>query len=411
MAAHDLSHLSDEELLQMYKEHPDNVVQNSPVANESQEEPSFLKSVGQGYGNYVKGVFKGGGQALGDMGASVGNLGISGIEKALGKHLPHIPHPHLLEEKESPGLGESIGQKVGGLVPYLIPGLSGYKAASLAPNLISKLLAGAGTGAAAGYATNEDNRNLGALAGAAGGAAGVGVPAAFKAANALRSKNIAASVIKTKKGLEHSYGMDFEKTLGAAEDAGVNRFIGPQKGNIPLLKKGGDSDLVYALEKYNKEPTIRTAHDAQKDLNKYISSLMDAKKGTLESDALKEANKLKNRILGKIHESLQKTKSPHLADEYHNLRMGYKEDLGPYLDSETIQQLEKGKIRPGKFANKLLEEEEFITKKGMHHKDLLKREKVNAFTGSHIGKGILGGVGAIGGGLLPYEISKLLGLI
>lgn len=409
MASHDFSHLSNEELLRMYQEHPDNSAPNKSIENEAQD-PSLLKNLAQGYGNYVKGVVKGGSQALGDIGASVGNLGISGIEKALGKHFPRIPHPHLLEG-ESPALGESIGQKVGGLTPYLIPGLSGYKAASLAPNLISKFLAGTGTGAAAGYATNEDNRNLGALTGAIGGAVGVGVPAAFKMANALRSKNIASNVIKTKKALEHSYGINFEKTLNKAEDAGVNRFIYPQKGNISLLKKGGDSKLVYALEKYNKDPTIRTAHDAQKDLNKYITSLMGTKKGTLESDALKEATKLKNRILGKIHESLQKTQSPHLADEYHNLRMGYKEDLGPYLQSKTIQQLEKGKIRPGKFANKLLEEEEFIAKKSKNHPDLLRREKVNAFTGSKIGQGILGGAGAIGGGLLPYEISKLLGLI
>lgn len=168
MKKFDYSKLSDEELMQLA----------SKFENEEKEEQSnLLQQALQGYGHYAKGVFKGGSQALGDIGASVGNLGISGLEKISGREIPHIPHPHLTDE--SSGIAESIGQHAGGLLPMVLPGLGGAGAAGLlgkeAP-LIAKLLAGGAGGAAAGYASNEENRPMGAALGALGGVVGAGYP-------------------------------------------------------------------------------------------------------------------------------------------------------------------------------------------------------------------------------------------
>ena len=166
----DYSKLSNEELMKM--------VNSSPSQESQSEEPGIFQSALQGYGNYAKGVAKGGGQALGDIGASIINWPLAGIEKGTGHKMPRVPHPHLLEGNPH-SLAESIGQTVGGLLPMVLPGAGGAGAARMlgegAP-AIARLLAGAGGGALTGAASSEGNRGEGALLGGLGGAIGAGIP-------------------------------------------------------------------------------------------------------------------------------------------------------------------------------------------------------------------------------------------
>jgi len=62
-------------------------------------------------------------------------------------------------------------------------------------------------------------------------------------------------------------------------------------------------------------------------------------------------------------------------------------------------------VRPGQFADKLLQEEDFLAQAGHKHPELITRERVKKVVKHPVTK--LGALTAAG--FLPYEIRKLLG--
>lgn len=551
MAKKDYSKYSDEELEKI-------AGGNQQPSND--EEPGFLKSLGHGYLNYAGGALRGMGQAVGDLGASALNAPISGMEYLSGHKIPHIPHPNLINEHPS-SFGESLGQNLGQLTGGLaLPGGAGMKAAQLAGKgyqalrageqlpLIGRLLAGGAGGATEGALGNEENRTLGAELGGLAGAAGHAIPSAINFAKSMSSKNIAKHVTDEVKRLNEHFNERFTSPLVAGEEAGANKFLRPLAGDIDLLKqagetglKKGEKKLTYALQKYNENPSLQNAHNAQRDLGKIERLHKGATPGTLEGDAYKEALMLKNRLLEKIKDAmtnaenktkyhefyhatnpenvndilgkglksskyeesfptltnhpevakaysarknfdepgeLMKIKIPeeklnkyihnehtnwatkanmprgyenaklygtkseipakyisHVKDEdlinpvkenmgkksdlwnkYQQAREDYSRDVVPYIESDAIRNLlGKNKsrtqtLRPQKFADKLLKEEEFITRSGENHPGLLRREKLNALKRNKLAHGVAIGAGGLAAGYLPYEISKLLGL-
>ena len=408
---------------------------NNQAQVQTQTEPGFFKSLGQGYLNYAGGAFRGMGQAIGDLGASVINAPISGIEYLSGHKLPHVPHPHFINENpESFGesLGQTLGQLSGGLA---FPGGAALKAAQLAGKgynairagkqlpLIGKLLAGSAGGAIEGGLGNEDDRILGAEIGALLGGAGQGAASAIKFSRGIKSKNIAKDVTRTYNNFEKNFEQRFVPSLIAGEEAGANKFLKPEKANLTILKKAGGTDkktgtkdLVYALEQYNINPTLTNAHYAQRDLNKLANFHKHSVEGTAERKAYTEALKLKNRLLQQISSAFEKSGTKLQGDDYSNARIDYAKEFGPYLNSKAIANL-LGKniqktqtLRPGKFADKLLEEENFLAQAGHKHPELLQREKTKKTLANSIVQKALGGAALVGGGFLPYQVAKLLGL-
>jgi hypothetical protein len=421
----DLSKYSNEELMKIAQGAQ---VQKSSMQSEpTQEEPGFFNKLGKGYLNYAGGALRGMGQAAGDFGASVANWPISGIERLTGAQLPHVPHPDLINK--NPGsLGESVGQALGQLTGAIaLPGGAGMKAAQLAGRgyeaaragsqlpLIGKLLAGGAGGALEGAAGNEENRGLGATIGSLGGAAGYAVPALYNFGKSLGSKSIAKNIQEEVSRIGQHFRERFDSHLLAGEEAGANDFLKSQKANIKLLKKAGEGKLVYGLEKFNESPTLTNAHRAQSDLNKIVSKLSRSREGTLEADAHEEALKLKNRLLKNISESFEKAGVKEHGAGYQQSRVDYANQAAPYLDSPTISGLlGKNKrgvqtVRPKEFADKLLEEEEFLAQAGKKHPDLLRREKYNRIKKNKLAQGAALGAGTLATGFLPYEIRKILG--
>lgn len=386
-----------------------------------QEHPGFLKSLGQGYLNYAGGALRGMGQAAGDLGASAINAPIQGLEYLSGHKIPHVPHPHLINE--NPGsFGESLGQGLGQVAGgFMLPGGAGLKAASLAGKgyqalragkelpLIGKLLAGMGGGAAEGALGNEGHRALGAELGGLLGGAGQGASSAINALRSMKSSNIAKHVSNEVQRINEHFNDRFEGALEAGEKAGANQFLKSESSNLQLLKKDGNAKNVYALEKFNQNPTLKGAHEAQRDLGKIERKYKNSQDNKQESDIYKAALKAKNRILQKISESFEKAGAKEHGDTYHGARAEYLQEAVPYIESPAVKGLLKGKggvqtVRPGEFADKLLKEEEFLARAGNKHPGLLKREKVKKITKhplAHVGVGL-----AIGS--LPYEIRRLL---
>jgi hypothetical protein len=393
------------------------------------EEPGFFKRLGRGYLNYAGGSLRGMGQAAGDLGASVLNAPIQLTEYLSGHQLPHVPHPHLINEHPE-SLGESIGQTLGQFSGgMMLPGGAGLKAAQLAGKgysalragkqlpLIGKLLAGGAGGAAEGALGNEDNRMLGAELGGILGGAGQGVSSAINAYKGVKSSNIAKQISNEMSRLNEHFSDRFTGHLNAGEEAGANKFLKAERGaKIPLLKKAGEGKLAYGLEKFNENPTLANAHKAQSDLNKIVTKYSRSKEGSLESDVHAEALKLKNRMLQKISEAFEKSGAKEHGAGYNQARVDYATEAAPYLNSPAIGGLlgrnKRGvqTVRPSQFADKLLQEEDFMAQASHKHPELLQREKLNKIKKSHLGHMIAAGVaGAAGSTLLPYEIRKLLG--
>ncbi len=410
MADKDYSKYSNEELLKIAQG------AGSQSSHEEEEQPGFFKRLGQGYLNYAGGALRGMGQGLGDLGASAINAPISGIEYLSGHKLPHVPHPHLLNEH--PGsFGESLGQTLG------LPGGAAIKGAQWANKgyqalragkelpLLGKLLAGSIGGAAEGALGNEGHRMLGAEVGGLLGGAGQGAMSAVKALRSMKSSNIAKHVSDEVNRINEHFQNKFENALIGGEEAGANKFLKGEKANLELLKKEGNAKHVYALEKFNQNPTLKGAHEAQRDLAKIERKYKNSQENKLESDIYKAALKSKNRVLQKISEAFEKSGAHEHGQNYHNARGEYLQEAVPYIESPAVRGL-LGRtkagvqtVRPGEFADKILKEEEFLARSGEKHPGLLKREKAKKITKhplAHLGAGV-----AIGS--LPYEIRKLLG--
>lgn len=408
--------MSDWELVE--EEHP-----------HAQETTGILNTIGKGYLNYAGGSLRGIGQGLGDFGASALNAPISIAEMLSGKKIPHVPHPHFLHENPD-SLGESIGQTVGQIgaglglpggaatkgVQLIGKGYSALRAGKELP-LVGKLLGAGISGAAEGALGNEENRMFGAGLGTLLGAGTQGVKSAYNLYKGIKSKNIAKGIAEEFERLGSHFNERFTEHLSAGEEAGANKFLRPERGaKVPLLKKAGEGKLAHGLEKFNENPTLGNAHKAQSDLNRIIAKYSRSKEGSLEADVYDEALKLKNRLLKNISEAFEKSGAKEHGLGYQQSRIDYAKEMAPYLDSKAIiGLLGKNKrgiqtIRPSQFADKLLQEEDFLAQAGHKHPDLLTREKINSLKKNHVaatlGAGLAGGAAAA---FLPYEIRRILG--
>lgn len=404
-------------------------------SEKQQETPGFFSNLGTGYLNYAGGALRGMGQTIGDLGASAINAPISGLEYLSGHKIPHIPHPNLINDNPA-SLGESIGQTLGQFTGGLaLPGGAGLKATQLVGKgysalragkqlpLIGKLLAGGTGGAAEGALGNEKNRLLGAGLGGLLGGTAQGISSVIKFAQGIKSKNIANDIKNTFKNYENNFEKRFIPSLEAGEEAGANKYLKPQKGDLSILKKVGGidkktktKDLIFALEQYNAEPTLKNAHYAQRDLNKLANIHKYSTEGTAERKAFNEALKLKNRLLQQISSAFESSGAKSHGKNYVQSRVDYAKEFGPYLNSKAVADL-LGKnpsrmqtLRPSKFADELLKDEKFLATTGNKHPELLQRETTNKILSNPLVQKALGGAALVGGGLLPYEVAKLLGL-
>lgn len=412
----------------LFEEHGVDLLEQKPA---QLEEPGFLNKLGKGYLNYAGGALRGMAQGAGDLGASAINWPISGIEQLLGAQLPHVPHPDLIN-KHPNSLGESLGQSLGQITGGMVlPGGAGFKAAQLANKgyqglragkqlpLIGKLLAGTAGGALEGAAANEENRGTGAKIGAAFGGLGHAVPAAINFAKQATSKNLAKQIQNEFSNLNQHFGERFSSHIAAGEQAGANKFLRPERVDTQLLKKGGNGDLVYHLEKFNTKPTLENAHGAQSALGALERKYAMAPKGTVGADIHKEALKAKNRLLQKISQSFERAGVPEHAEGYHQSRSDFAANAAPYLNNPTIAGLlgrasKTGEqtVRPKKFAELFFQDvkpkEKFLSRKGDKHKELLQREKINSLLESKTGKMAAIAAGGALGSYLPHFITKAM---
>lgn len=336
-------------------------------------------------------------QGTGDIGASLANI----IARPLGHP---ISHPEL--QKYIP---QDIGSQMavgGGELASQIPLMT--SGAGLIGKLTgfgtkSGLSGKAAQGALSGALMGENNEGEGRLSGAIEGAAIPTTMGIAKNLTGLRSKNIAEKVMQGMKESKAEYAKKFGNIFKETESRGIANKVKPIDANERLLNRAGNKDYLYALEQYNKKPSIEKAHEAQSQLGKYIKDI-GSPKSTLDRHAKEEAKKVSKGLREHIAHQMQKTGNTDLALKYNEARKGYSQEVAPYLNSKAIKKFLNDELRPNKLASFLGKEEKFMSKLGQYrHPEIQQREMIKNILNSKIGQY---GIGTGLGGLGLYGLSK-----
>lgn len=343
-------------------------------------------------------------QGAGDIGASVGNVGAAGINALFGTKY-HIPHPDLgkylpktLAKKAAFGLGQISSQ-----IPLYASGAGllgrvtglGERAA-----LGGKVAQGALSGALMGENKEGEGRLTGALV---GGAIPV-AQSAYAGLKGLKSKNIAKEVLTGKARAKEKYSQLFNDVFKKVEERGLDKGLSAQSADTKIMQKAGHGNYIESLKMYNKNPTLKGAHDAQSDLAKYINKI-GKPNNALDRKAIAEAIKSQSALKNKISTQFEKTGNQALGKSYSLAREGYRKEFIPYTSSKSIKDLESGKLRPKKFASRIAQEEDFLSALSKKHPKIERRELLKKVAKNPITKGVGIGVGA---SVLPYSAMKYL---
>jgi hypothetical protein len=394
----DFSKMSTAELQQL--------IANSEHKEPEQKEPehSLLDTVGQAAGKFnrfIEGTrlpaFAGGLlQGAGDIGASLGNL----VMRPLGHPIPHPNLSQYIDKSPLSRIAFGAGE-LGSNIPLYASGagLIGRAGMTAEAGLSGKLAEGLASGFLMGE-NKEGERGEGALMGAA-------IPtgsAALKGLAKLKSSKIAENVLKGFKKAEGEASNQFGNVFSEADTKGITH-ISRVPVNVNLLKKQGDRKFLHAFEEFHKNPTITNAHSAQSDLAKYANNI-GRPQNTLERQAKEEALKASQDIREKMMQEFHATGNTGLALKYNNARKFYKNIVSPYLNSKSIKKLQSGELRPKNFANKIEQEEAFMSKIGQHeHPEIDYRRKLKKAIGN---KAVQYGAGTALSGIGLYEIAKML---
>lgn len=390
----DFSKMSTEEL--------EELVSHSE-GQQTAQEPSWLEKAGNIAGKFNRVVetsrlpaFAGGLlQGAGDIGASLGNL----VARPLGHP---IPHPNLGQYVDNSPLSRfAFGAgEIASNAPLMATGAGalGRLGMTTEAGLSGKLAEGLASGFLMGE-DKEGNRGKGALLGVSIPLAGAGI----KAIGKLKSTKIAENVIKGMKKAETESANQFSHVFKEAESKGI-KHINRVPVDIKLLRKQGDRKYLHSLEEFYKKPTPSNAHSAQSDLAKYAKNI-GRPQNALEREAKEEALKASKSIRENLLQEFTESGNSGLALKYNNARSFYRDIMSPYLNSKSIKKLQSGDLRPKNFANKIQEEESFISKIGQHqHPEIELRRKIKKGLSN---KAVQYGTGTALSGLGLYELGKM----
>jgi len=291
-------------------------------------------------------------QGLGDIGASIGNFGLEGLENATGADYGRIPHSDIRNPNPET-TGEDLGQRGGEIAaPFLLPGFGMYKAASAAKTPLTKLLASSGAGGLLGAAENEGNREIGASIGAA-------IPFGASLTKSVIGKQAANIYEKNKEKYQNLYNDFFKevKSQGIEDKLTIPSALKKDSEGIKSLYKNTSHNENLRIKRFANNPTLENAHHAQSDLAKIARELKDKKeyKGVKlsagEEEALLEANNLRKRIKGSLQQHFVKADKKDFSKEYNAITQGYSKEVAPFLSSK---ELTKKNGRASKIGKELL---------------------------------------------------------
>lgn len=400
---------SDDEILSQQLQQPQQQQQMDPNL-----EQSWVEKIGSGTMPYVSkplDAFGGfmekfaapvaGGilQGVGSSAASIGNLGLSPFTDK------RIPHPDLKQYLQ-PGDATDIGFLVGEMGGYGLGGGAagkalgaGSKAAGFGQQgglvgLLSDLAVGSGAGAA----ISEDLPGGRALGAALGGGVNL-LPAVMPG-------SVGKLVLKGKEAAQKLYGKKYDKVFDLAKELNVfNNVRVPNVKQVVIKRAPGGSKFVESIKRFENNPTLKNAHEAQSDMGKLARKLqsLDRKRGLISTErkALEEALNAQKKYRGEMFRKMQEAKNSNLTQSYADVTKGYAQDVAPYLNSKTIQSAAAGELPAWRIPYALGNP---LTKEGHMFRQALGQQYPQipltmAATGA-------GGASALGVGGLLYNLFK-----
>lgn len=303
-------------------------------------------------------------QEIGDILSSVANAPRDLTYLLSGKEGPQFPHPEF--ERFLPEDASRGAYGLGKLSTWAIPGSQAIKGPKLAKEGLSLARRAMNVplkGAAYGALTNEYGPG-GRIGGAAGGALAGSASRAIPFLWGARNSKLGTKILKDFEGEKSKYTKLYDDLFSEAESKGHKGLpLKFDESKAKNLKKVSDDNLLDRFIKYNENPTLRNAHDLQKDARILISELSKAKKksagiSSKERAALNEAKKIRADVkeaMGSEFENLG------MGGQYEDITSGYRKDVAPYRNNRAIQRAsryptEEGFIEPNRIPGKLLGE-------------------------------------------------------
>ncbi len=296
---------------------------------------------------------------------------VANIPRALGAPIPKVRVPESIDPlsytPENPlskafGFG---GQMIGeGFGAGKLMGLLGKGAGlSASSPLYKRALLGAATGAAATDEELPGGRLGGALIG------GV-LPMAYGLTKRAIGQRGIELEQKMKSGFKKMYEDFFsraENLPGKTKELRVPSQISNKTEDYTNFIKRIKPEYRGAIKKFEQNPTLKNAHEAQSEIGKARRALeKDISKssqkgievGSDKQNAYKASEDLQRRIRGEIMRHFTKIGKPEMASEYGELTRRYATEV-PRVHGGSFEQYKAGKISPSKVGRAMLSDEGF----------------------------------------------------
>jgi hypothetical protein len=314
-------------------------------------------------------------ESLGNTAISVGNVPLQLADSAFGTNL-RVPHLDFQKHMKEPG---GLPFTAGSLSTMFAPGIGAIRGAqniARAPGylgVLSEILKGGAIGAATGE-TKEGNRGIGATLGAL-----------FGGGRGLTNRAIGEKFQRETREAMEELGERYRHVLGEGTRAGALVDV-PRGANLTQATRYSSPKDRHAIEAFENNPNLETAHWAQSDLGKIVQKLMPGYRNSRLSHAqtqtLNAAMDAQRRIRGTMYNAFNQAGRPDLARDYVELTQEFAEDYAPRISPEAR-----------KMVNKLLgnpEHEEFMRR---FYPELGAKETAKKIAK---GVGIVAGVGTAG---------------
>ena len=337
---------------------------------------SFGDSVMQGVDKFNKTIENAGLPNLGagilsavpKTAVNIANFPGSVLNKVAGTHIPQLEIPDWLNPSSSKNLRHSPTQNamgsVGEIIGDVISGGKAFKEAnkllglSKSSPIIAKMMAGGLTGGAISNSDQPGGRALGAAAGAIiPGVAGLSKGSIGKSAAEISQKN------------ESKYSALYNKIFNEAEkmpikdELSIPHALKEESEGIKELYKQTDYKLNSSLKRFKNNPSLKNAHDAQRDLGIIKRNLEAQKKkginlGSGGDLALSTAKDMQKRIRGMMQQQFVEGGRSDLASEYGKTTRGFAKEVAP-LRSQAMSEYKSGAGKSKNIAKELLGNNEF----------------------------------------------------
>jgi hypothetical protein len=290
------------------------------------------------------------------------------LNTVAGTHIPKAELPDWLNPSSSKNLGHSPMQNAmgaaGDLIGDVVTGGKAFnmlnKAAGVkaTTSLAKRAALGAATGAGLSDSDQFGGRTLGGvLGGLAPLISGVSKSTIGKRAGELYSEN--------KKDYKALYNKIFKEAEGMPikDELSVPKKLQERTEDVKELFKNSKYKLGAGVKRFESNPTLKNAHDAQSDLGKIIRGFEERlKKGESlasgENTALKAARDMQKRIRGTMQQHFVKGGRQDLASEYGNTTQGYATKVAP-LSGKSMSKYQAGEGSAKKVAKDLLANNKF----------------------------------------------------